>query len=574
MHPLRVETTKDTKDTSILFMFLIVSILYCLIFFGKSNHLEATWDLNFHLARIKGATTFFQSPVNFKVFHQHGYGVNWFYPFTIILPASFIFFLTGNIIFSYKVFIFLITFLTFIISYFCGKKFFKDDYASLVFSFVYGLSSFRMSELFLRADVAEMAAYSFLPMIFLGFYLMLDKNDKSGWKIFSIGICLVFFSHLLTLFICAIFLGIIFFVCIFFNYKSILNNFLPFLEKIIKSFITIIFVNLAFLIPFLNQLSFQKLTKPFLGNMEGAAFFFGDELTNSLNYNLLSYSIGILGIISILLPLTKISFFPSYMKLIFILSLVSLIMTTKLFPWFIFQNTYLNIIQFPMRFLGIQCLFGSVSLGEFAKIRSRLSSKKNENKYLYFLIILFLGITIGPENELKRTLPKRVAYINIDNKTAQKQLQEEYNADYIPAKSGIYQKYLQNDLFYKKNRKWFHNNFKVTNKSFTTSYFSKDSKSSILLPVYFYRGVQVYRNGVRDRNVTDHQGLVLVRLKKKKNLIRVTYSNSIWQKILLAISGFCFLTLILSSLPSSIKMKYKKMRLMLLRSDFFIKRAN
>ncbi|WP_180367079.1 6-pyruvoyl-tetrahydropterin synthase-related protein, partial [Oenococcus oeni] len=196
---------------------------------------------------IQGATTFFQSPVNFKVFQQYGYGVNWFYPFTIILPASFIFFLTGNIIFSYKAFIFLITFLTFIISYFCGKKFFKNDYASLVFSFVYGLSSFRMSELFLRADVAEMAAYSFLPMIFLGFYLMLDKNDKSGWKIFSLGICLVFFSHLLTLFICSIFLGIIFFVCIFSNYKNILNNFLKFIKKIIKSFITIIFVNLAFL---------------------------------------------------------------------------------------------------------------------------------------------------------------------------------------------------------------------------------------------------------------------------------------------------------------------------------------
>ncbi|WP_219334806.1 hypothetical protein, partial [Oenococcus oeni] len=104
-----------------------------------------------------------------------------------------------------------------------------------------------------------------------------------------------------------------------------MNNFLKFIKKIIKSFITIIFVNLAFLIPFLNQLSFQKLTKPFLGNMGGAAFFFGDELTNSLNYNLLSYSIGILGIISILLPLTKISLFPTYMKLVFTMSLVSLI---------------------------------------------------------------------------------------------------------------------------------------------------------------------------------------------------------------------------------------------------------
>ncbi|SYW14082.1 membrane hypothetical protein [Oenococcus oeni] len=431
-----------------------------------------------------------------------------------------------------------------------------------------------MSELFLRADVAEMAAYSFLPMIFLGFYLMLDKNDKSGWKIFSLGICLVFFSHLLTLFICSIFLGIIFFVCIFSNYKNILNNFLKFIKKIIKSFITIIFVNLAFLIPFLNQLSFQKLTKPFLGNMGGAAFFFGDELTNSLNYNLLSYSIGILGIISILLPLTKISLFPTYMKLVFTMSLVSLIMTTKIFPWFIFQNTYLNIVQFPMRFLGIQCLFGSISLGEFAKIVSHSSYKKNENKYLYFLIILFLGITIGPENELNRALPKRVAYINIDNKTAQKQLQEEYNADYIPAKSGIYQKYLQNNLFYKKNRKWFHNNFKVTNMSFKTSYFSKDSKSSILLPVYFYKGIQVYRNGLRDKTATDHNGLVLVRLKKKKNIIKVTYSNSIWQKILLLISGLSFIVLIISSLPLSIKIKYRKMRIILLRSDFFIKHIN
>lgn len=87
---------KKKNKLLIIASLTFISVLYTLFFLHDPSALGTTGDLGFHLMRIKGLESIFTSPVNLAISNQSGQGINLFYPFLTVLPATLLFHLTHN----------------------------------------------------------------------------------------------------------------------------------------------------------------------------------------------------------------------------------------------------------------------------------------------------------------------------------------------------------------------------------------------------------------------------------------------------------------------------------------------
>jgi hypothetical protein len=65
-------------------------------------------------------------------------------------------------------------------------------------------------------------------------------------------------------------------------------------------------------------------------------------------------------------------------------------LTTNLFPWHIFQNTPISVIQFPFRFLMFTSLFGSIILTQILEVIFDTNKKAN-----FIVVLAVLTLSTG-----------------------------------------------------------------------------------------------------------------------------------------------------------------------------------
>lgn len=182
---------------------LIVALLYVVL---SSLYMGAVvWyralpmgdDLRFHLLRILGLTTIHISPINFL--YNDGVGVNWFYGWETLYPLVVLYRISHRLIASYALFMWFVTWATFMTTHWSAYQVFKQHRLSWLLSVLYTLSLYRQVDVFMRADMGEVLALIALPLVFVGMIWLFDEQVTGfrRWGLLASALAFIGYSHVL-----------------------------------------------------------------------------------------------------------------------------------------------------------------------------------------------------------------------------------------------------------------------------------------------------------------------------------------------------------------------------------------
>lgn len=338
--------------TIVLFLLVSFLVLYQTEFYqGKIWTFLGESDDRFHMMRIEGLYHSLQRHqffplINMSMMDGFGYIVNIFYSDFLIYPAAFLRlagFTSAQTLITYYV---AMNFLTFGISFLCFYKVSKKYFNSLVFSFVYTLSTYRLHDMIFRHDLGEVGAFMFLPIAVLGIYEIF-YGDRKKWLYLTFGMTAIIYSHAITPVLVAIFIVMVAF-CRIKELKAEPKRLLSLLWAAGTSLL----LSVAYFLPMFEQIHHTRffLTEN-KGILPSGASDFSDMAHWSLNNTIGQPNIGfvlILAAIVILVSFTKIK--NTAVRQFSVIGVVMLICGTKIFPWILFNTTPLKMLQYPWRF--------------------------------------------------------------------------------------------------------------------------------------------------------------------------------------------------------------------------------
>ncbi|WP_375179805.1 hypothetical protein [Enterococcus rotai] len=527
----------------IFLSFLILSILSLYIVYLQNGHIMIGDDYHFHQNRIEGLALSMKNGVLFPKISYffiggYGYASSLFYPdFYLYFPA--VLRLLGlSLANSFIIFAIGINLGTFIVTYISGRYMALSKMKSWLFSLLYTLSIYRLQDFFNRQALGELLAMSFFPLILASLYLL--KNGKTGkWLLLAIGMTGIGLAHFISLELVSIFIGLY----ILLNAKRFFKK--DVIVAIGKATGSTILLLAFYLVPVFEQMrhvTFQVTSKP-LTLISERSYSLGELLTNSFKNTVFHASSANIGIILLggLILYTGMLFRKNAPnRELILLALFFMFMTTNFFPWQLFDQTPLNTIQFPWRFLSIVTLLlayliANDDLGIF---------KRYPNSQLVLAIVILLGVGLYEKESIDTEGKRLLSHQSYD----------QTNSYYI----GAGHEYLPTEVDYemiKKNKKRQLTydtdeievkNVKMTVGSVAFDYQTKRSKKTTVgIPFIYYYGYQakVMSNGkekVVPVGLNKETGLVDISLKGKGNAT-ITYQSTWAQKISLGISTFTLL---------------------------------
>ncbi|CAJ1202095.1 hypothetical protein CPEBRM1_ABPJDJAI_02343 [Companilactobacillus paralimentarius] len=374
-------------------LFLLASILavyQAQIFQGKIWSFLGTSDDRFHNMRIEGLYhsllrhQYFPF-INMSFMDGFGYIVNIFYSDFLLYPAAFLRLMgysSAQAIVGLNI---LLTFLTMGVSFLCFFKIKKEYWNSLVFSFVYTLSTYRMYDVLYRHDLGEVGAFIFLPIALLGIYEIFYGEHKN-WLYLTFGMIGIIYSHAITPILMAIVIVAVA-VCQIGELKKTPTRLLSLCWATICSLL----LTAAYFLPMLEQVKHTKfvLTQS-NSNLVAAAADFSDMAHASLNnvYNQANPGILMLfAAIVVFISLTKVE--NKAVRDFSLIGAVMLLCSTKLFPWELLNKTPIKMIQFPWRFYMI----ASLLLAVFIAADPLGIFKKRTMKTMLIVLVMLTAIS-------------------------------------------------------------------------------------------------------------------------------------------------------------------------------------
>lgn len=312
-------------------------------------------DGRFHIMRIEGLYESLRQGnltpiVNMSFLGGFGYISNVFYSNLWLYPAALFRLMGFTITQSFVGFYIILNFVTFLTSF---GAFYKASHRydkSLLFSFVYTLSTYRVFDMVRRFDVGELSTFVFLPIVVLGVYEIF-YNDRKQWIYLTIGMVGVIYSHALSPVLIAIFIVLV----MIFRIKILVKEPRRILSLLYAGASSLL-LSLAYFMPMLEQLHHTqfKLTNAPLIDVSQTAMSWSNFLNSSVHNDLYSQNIGLVMLIAaVMVPFIIWKIKNPAIRDFAIISELLLVMTTNTFPWKYFDKTSLNMIQFPWRFYMI-----------------------------------------------------------------------------------------------------------------------------------------------------------------------------------------------------------------------------
>lgn len=378
----------------------LITIFACVPLFV--NYLTSGHDLTFHLMRIEGLAEGLkqgQFPVKMQPLWLNDYG----YPVSVMYGDLFLYLpaLLRIVGFSlqtaYKIYLAFIQLVTAVTSYVCFKEVSGERKLGVVGCFLYMFATNRMTNIYYRSAVGEYTALAFFPLVFLGLWYLLGKEEteqtdrKKTFFLLVTGYTCILQSHLLSFNIAIIFSLL---YCLL-SFKKFIKNFV----FLVKTAVVTIVLNLCFLVPMADYMLSHNMKVKFAGrieNMQEHGLFISQlfqmfRFPVSLSGDVMS---GVGGDMAIGIGLTYmliialfcwevLTFFVRRKKgdaaegicvkesaKIFIMLCLTLFMSCYFFPWNALGNipvvgSLLTPYQFAWRFIGIATFLGVV-LGMYA----------------------------------------------------------------------------------------------------------------------------------------------------------------------------------------------------------------
>ena len=408
---------KNKKTISYLII-ICVSIYVCMPLCSKYMDISTDDGIQ-HICRLIGTYSSLKEGTLFPVIMAefcNGFGYSWniFYsPLTAYLPLIFKIF-TNSFVICLKLFVFATIAISGIYMYKLVFKISKNHIASVISGVLYISAPYHLTDIYNRVAVAELATFTFLPIIFIGMYELFKENKKTYYlTIGAIGLTLT--HNVLTLYtaiFCLIYMII--------NYKKINKRII---KTVLINVLIILLCTSFYWIPLLEHY-FGSIYEVFIPERMINA----DTLMNSKLSTLdllfgrkwgINLYLGIpiiLGLIFTFVYRKKIDIkVKTYIEIFLSFGIVSLIMTLSIFP-FEYLPSFLRMIQFVWRMLIFASFFLSIVSGITISMCIQKSDKRKALFAIIFVIYIFVVVNSTkqmaekPFNEEKYLTPVPVTF--------------------------------------------------------------------------------------------------------------------------------------------------------------------
>lgn len=537
---------KKIFSVKIFIVYAFVSLLYLFPAF-KNMEIFGFYDTAFHINRALSLESIFSSPINFETFRSYGMQVNNFYPWLTLYPLFLLIKFT-NLAIGYNLFLYIVTLITLFICHYVMYEITKKHVTSSFFAIIYTTSSFRSVEIFLRGAMGELLAMSILPLILLGFIKLYDSK-KESWVMLAISMTLLIYTHVLS--VAMTMVMIIIALIIQFYRKKKIEIFL--IIKLIKAAIVTLLLSLAFIGPMIEQTLYQDLNRPYVDILQKRAIYLGKEfLIGSIDSELLSFGIGLTLLICLIILTFNFKKLGILSKITYIMGIISILLCTKIFPWFALQNTPLNIIQAPWRFMIFSTLFISFSVSLFISPQlEKFSYTRRRN----FILLLILAISILNYSSVVNMVKEMNFQGTYSNEQMENKLEEFENFDYVPIGYKKDQLLLRNHQV-TEDGQVIYSSFSP-NKDEITFTFKSSKGKTIVLPVFRYKGLTVTVNSKNATVLKQGGPFVTVKSESGINKVTIRYSYTFFSKISLFISIITLIVLLFYCIKLKIRTSHE-----------------
>jgi len=518
-------------------------------------------DNRFHMMRIEGL---YQSIlhhnyfplVNMSFMEGLGYISNIFYSDFLIYPAALLRLMGFTPAQTIVRFYLLMNFLTFTVSFLCFFKVQKKYWNSLVFSFVYTLGNYRLHDMLFRHDLGEIGAFLFLPIAVLGIYEIFYGERKRNWLFLTFGMTGIIYSHAISPILVAIVIVIIL-LCQLPELKVHPKRLLSLAWATICSGL----LSVGYFLPMLEQLKHTTLrlteTKSILpAGAENLLDYFQWSINNVINKPNIGVILLLAGIAA-LVSLGRIE--NKAVKHFAAIGVIMFICSSKIFPWFLLNNTPFKMIQYPWRF----DMIATIMLAIFVAADPLHLLKGNLVKAALVLFVTLLAVSAS--QRMVKDMPTSLVPYKQYNKPSPFSIGggQEYlpdGADIVPLEAEPQMQTI------KAGKKAKITDFKRydTRMSFN---FKNANKTVVSLPVIAYYGFQSKESTGKVSKLTmnkKNNGLGEVTISGKGKVI-VDYYETHTQKAARRFSLWSLIFIVIGTILSIFNFKWSKFKPLLLK---------
>ena len=500
-------------------------------------------DFFFHFHRLEALIyslkTTFPYYVDTEALLGYGYFTKAFYCDILLVPFAIIGIFTDALT-AYQSMIFTITVLCGIFTYQLVNVVFKNSFAAVVSGILYTFCIYRLLDMYHRSAIGETISFTFVPIVLLGLYYII-RDDYGKWYVFTIGMTLMIFTHVIATVLMSITAGII----LLLSAKRLIREPKRILWLAIASIVALILTS-YYLWPLLEQIDSQEFyyqTRNITSNNENEGFY-----PHWIIWGMFS---GIIHPSQIFIPgtgllLTAVIALRVFIKgkstelrladYAVILGLIYIFAISRMFPWGVFPLNKLNFIQFPWRFLEFSSILFAIAGGYYL---SQLVFSLRRGTAILAMVVFAVVLVMVSDGR---------AYNKIRNGRSLYEKREsarwdnfhlggiEYipdntpNVDYLVARG--------------KRIDCLHDSTKISypapavksvRKHVTEFDVSTSEKETLVLPLLYYKGYKASLNGSETTVRSSSDGLVEIDVPQS-GTVKVWYGGTLVQKVSFYIS--------------------------------------
>jgi hypothetical protein len=548
--------------TSIYFLILSVLTFY---FLYRGQIIYRGTDIQFHANRIEEIFHNLKNGnwlpmISTYSANQVGIATNIYYPALFLYPFALLRFLALSPITVVYLGIMLFNFLTFIISFYTFKDFDGSWKKAFIFANIYFFSAYRFLDILNRFDISEFIALTFIPLVFWAFYKITFRNEYTGWIWLAVAMASIVYAHILT----GLIVVVTMLTLVITNFKKI-NNISLVLIAYCKSVVVFLGLTVGFIYSFLHSYLMinVKMPKEFLFKDTATQLdkFINNSLANNISGNLTTFNMGIVSLGILIVGGIIFNKLSTLYKKIYLISLLTTLLTTTLIPWSLVQNTPLSLLQFPFRLFVIAGFF-------IALVGTEIVSRF---KFRYATLVCILGLYVLNVSLVQNFVSARSDFptlkkqfkpnasthdrfnIKVDRASYFNLIKVNPNRDYVPVnpKKTDESNYRTNLKIYDHrlmiNGHWTEQKLKTNSIPNGVIYNVKAKDNMrIALPFYVYNkeNYKVYVNGKVSKWKVNDMNTVSLNINSDSQ-VRIQYSLTSLQKIAITVSILSFLLVIL-----------------------------
>ena len=545
------------KNTITFIIILIVSLFVAI----PSIKINIQYDDGIqHVCRLIGTERLIKegnifSTIISNLCNNFGYSWNLFYsPLTAYLPLIFrifgfsygdclrLFLLFCSIASGYSMYFFVKKILQ--------KKDIDDDkkhYIALLAASFYICAPYRISDMYIRVAIAEVASFIFIPIIWNGIYSIFNYKEITGRKyILCFGIVGLMLSHTLITFYMAIICAI-YVIC---NYKKIDKHIII---KFVKNILLALAITAFYWIPLVES----KLSCDY--EVFNQSHMVRENVLVKLKVSLIeliwlkddrmAYFLAIPLLLGIMLTINivkkkKIQDLQSYFFFL-ITGIICVILTMDFIPFEKFPS-FMKMMQFSFRLLEFSSFFLSV----IAAINIGLFFKEFTFAKMLIIVLVIMDLIIP----INKNIDYQNEYISENDLIQGIRVTSSTGRvhagcasfEYLPSKAFNNRKYIED----REDVPIAYNNQTISNyeKNGLTMKFDMEGTGEVELPYIYYIGYCVRVNGVKVKTKESDNGFIKINVTEEKSSITVDYEGSTLMKISLIISIISLLDILVKKI--------------------------